>query len=90
MGAGRTEVAGVHASGTGTVTARELLALLRHWHVQLIAGESGLARPVTWASTMRARLPAFEGIQDGELALLSLSTLHTLRGSLWTSRCPRW
>ncbi len=72
----------MHASGTGTVTARELLALLRHWHVQLIAGESGLARTVTWASTMRARLPAFEGIQDGELALLSLSTLRTLRGQL--------
>jgi PucR C-terminal helix-turn-helix domain/GGDEF-like domain/Purine catabolism regulatory protein-like family len=78
----RTEVAAVYASGTGAVTARELLALLRHWHVQLIAGESGLARAVTWASTMRARLPAFEGIQDGELALLSLNTLHTLRGQL--------
>jgi hypothetical protein len=75
-------VAAVHVSGTGTVTARELLALLRHWHVQLVAGESGLARTVTWASTMRARLPAFEGIQDGELALLSLSTLRTLRGQL--------
>lgn len=70
----------MHANGTGTVTARELLALLRHWHVRLIAGESGLARTVNWASTMRARMPAFEGIQDGELALLSLNTLHTLRG----------
>ncbi len=72
----------MHASGAGTVTARELLALLRHWRVRLIAGESGLARTITWASTMRARLPAFEGIQDGELALLSLATLHTLRGQL--------
>jgi hypothetical protein len=74
------EVAAVHASGT--VTVRELLALLRHWRVRLIAGEGGLARAVAWASTMRARLPAFEGIQDGELALLSLGTLRTLRGQL--------
>lgn len=66
-------------STTGAVTVREVLSLLQRWQARLLAGERGLARPVTWASTMRARFPAFEGFQGDELALLSLATLHTLR-----------
>lgn len=69
-------------SATGAVTVHEVLDLLQRWRARLVAGERGLARPVTWASTMRARLPAFEGFQGDELALLSLTTLHTLRTQL--------
>jgi sugar diacid utilization regulator len=70
------------------VTVREMLVLLRRWRAQLIAGERGLGRTVTWASIMRARTPAFEGFQGGELALLSLTTLHSLRSQLVAPSLP--
>ncbi len=70
------------------VTVREMLNLLRRWRAQLIAGERGLGRTVTWASIMRARTPAFEGFQGGELALLSLTTLHSLRSQLVAPSLP--
>lgn len=69
-------------SASGPVTVREVLTLLRRWQATLLAGERGLGRSVTWASTMRARLPAFEGFQGGELALLSLATLHALQAQV--------
>jgi PucR C-terminal helix-turn-helix domain/GGDEF-like domain/Purine catabolism regulatory protein-like family len=70
-------------SGTsGPVTVREVLALLERWQPRLLAGESGLARPVSWASTMRARLPAFDAFTGGELALFSLGTLRALRAQV--------
>lgn len=69
-------------SASGPVTVREVLALLRRWQADLLAGERGLGRSVTWASTMRARLPAFEGFQGGELALLSLATLRALQAQI--------
>jgi PucR family transcriptional regulator, purine catabolism regulatory protein len=62
----------------GAVTAREILALLERRGARLLAGEAGLDRPVTWASAMRARPPAFESLQGGELALLALGTLRAL------------
>ncbi len=67
------------SAASGPVTVREVLALLARWQPRLLAGESGLARPVSWASTMRARLPAFDAFSGGELALFSLATLRALR-----------
>jgi sugar diacid utilization regulator len=61
---------------------RDILEALRHRQVRILAGEQGLARPVSWASTMRARLPAFEGFRGGELALLSLAVLRSLRAQV--------
>ena len=75
-------------NGNEPVTVRETLALLRRWRAHLVAGERGLGRTVTWASIMRARTPAFEGFQGGELALLSLTTLHSLRSQLVASTLP--
>jgi PucR family transcriptional regulator, purine catabolism regulatory protein len=48
----------------------------------MVAGAGGLERRVTWAACMRARLPAFESIQGGELALLTLSQLRRLDETL--------
>jgi DNA-binding PucR family transcriptional regulator len=59
-----------------------VLALLDRWQPRLLAGESGLARTVSWASTMRARLPAFDAFSGGELALFSLGTLRALRAQV--------
>lgn len=75
-------------NGNESVTVREMLTLLRRWRARLVAGERGLGRTVTWASIMRARTPAFEGFQGGELALLSLTTLHSLRSQLVASTLP--
>lgn len=46
---------------------------------RLLGGEAGLRGQVTWAATMRTRPPAFESLQGGEAALLSLSALHALQ-----------
>lgn len=46
---------------------------------KLLGGAGGLQRQVTWAATMRTRPPAFESLQGGELALLSLSALSALQ-----------
>ena len=62
----------------GAVTAREVLALLERRGARLVAGAAGLDRLVSWASAMRARPPAFESLQGGELALLALGTLRAL------------
>ena len=65
-------------NAAGPVTVREIMTVLRRWQVRLLAGEAGLSRLVTWASTMRARLPAFDGLQGGDIALLALPVLRAL------------
>jgi purine catabolism regulator len=47
-----------------------------------VAGAGGLERRVTWACRMRVRLPAFESVQGGELALLTLAQLRRLDETL--------
>lgn len=75
-------------SGSGPVTVGELLGVLRRWQARLLAGAGGLERPVNWVTTMRARLPAFEGLQRGELALISLPVLRALRAQLVSLSLP--
>ncbi len=64
---------------SGPVTVREALTHLTRWGAQLIAGENGLSRGVSWASVMRAQLPAFQDLRRGELAVLSLATVQALQ-----------
>ena len=61
---------------------RNILTLLASRDAQLVAGAGGLERRVTWSSRMRARLPAFESVHGGELALLALSQLRRLDETL--------
>src|SRR6266704_5838354 len=72
------------SSSTPTTSAsvRTILTLLASRDAQLVAGASGLERRVTWACHMRARLPAFESVQGGELALLTLVQLRRLNETL--------
>src|SRR5579884_1366634 len=65
-----------------SASVRNLLTLLASRDAQLVAGAEGLERRVTWALRMRARLPAFESVRGGELALLSLSQLRRLDETL--------
>lgn len=65
-----------------SASVRNILALLASRGAQLVAGGGGLERRVTWACRMRSRLPAFESVQGGELALLTLSQLRRLDETL--------
>ncbi len=65
-----------------SASVRNILTLLASRDAQLIAGRGGLERRVTWACCMRSRLPAFESVQGGELALLRLSQLRRLDETL--------
>ncbi len=69
-------------SPLSSASVRHILSLLAARGAQLVAGTEGLDRRVTWASRMRARLPAFESVRGGELALLSLSQLRRLDETL--------
>lgn len=65
-----------------SASVRNILSLLIPRDAQLLAGGEGLDRRVTWATRMRARLPAFERVRGGELALMTLSQLHRLDETL--------
>src|SRR6266571_807867 len=65
-----------------SAAVRNILSLLASRNAQLVAGTGGLERRVTWACRMRARLPAFESIQGGEFALLTLAQLRRLNETL--------
>lgn len=65
-----------------SASVRNVLTLLASRDARLVAGASGLERRVTWACHMRARLPAFESVQGGELALLTLVQLRRLNETL--------
>src|SRR6266702_6696769 len=67
---------------TSSASVRNILTLLASRDAQLVAGAEGLERRVTWACRMRARLPAFESVQGGELALLTLAQLRRLDETL--------
>jgi sugar diacid utilization regulator len=76
-------------TSAGPITVQIILRLLEPWQARLLAGERGVTRVITWASLMRARLPAFEGFSGGELALLSLATLRSLRLQVATLTLPQ-
>ncbi len=69
-------------SPTSSASVRNILTLLVARDAHLAAGGEGLDRRVTWAMRMRARLPAFESVRGGELALLGLSQLRRLDETL--------
>lgn len=69
-------------SPISSVSVRNILTLLISRDAHLAAGSEGLERRVTWAMRMRARLPAFESVRGGELALLGLAQLRRLDETL--------
>lgn len=73
---------GSQPPATSSASVNNILTLLASRDAQLAGGAEGLERRVTWASRMRARLPAFESVQGGELALLTLPQLRRLGETL--------
>src|SRR5215469_8978144 len=69
-------------SPISSASVRNIMTLLVSREAHLVAGGEGLDRRVTWAMRMRARLPAFESVRGGELALLGLSQLRRLDETL--------
>lgn len=69
-------------SPISSASVRNILTLLIARDAHLAAGGEGLERRVTWAMRMRARLPAFESVRGGELALLGLTQLRRLDETL--------
>jgi purine catabolism regulator len=69
-------------SPISSASVRNILTLLVSREAHLVAGSEGLDRRVTWAMRMRARLPAFESVRGGELALLGLNQLRRLDETL--------
>ena len=69
-------------SPISSASVRNILTLLVLRDAQLVAGGEGLERRVSWACRMRARLPAFETIRGGELALLGLLQLRRISETL--------
>lgn len=69
-------------SPISSASVRNILTLLVPREAHLVAGGEGLDRRVTWATRMRARLPAFESVRGGELALLGLNQLRRLDETL--------
>jgi purine catabolism regulator len=61
------------------VSVSDLLSEVLPSTAKLLGGAGGVQRQVTWAATMRTRPPAFEALQGGEMALLSLSALSALQ-----------
>lgn len=72
----------------GAVAVREMQPLLKRWGAQVVAGANGLSRAVTWANTMRPRLPAFDGLQTGDFTVLSLSILRTFNAQVTPLTLP--
>src|SRR5215472_8371776 len=67
---------------SSSASVRNIQTLLASRDAHLVAGAEGLDRRVTWAMRMRARLPAFESVRGGELALLALTQLRRLEETL--------
>ena len=70
------------------MTVREALGVLRRWQARPLAGAAGLDRSVMWCTAMRARLPAFDHLQTGEFALVSLEMVRALRARVMSLSLP--
>lgn len=60
------------------ITVKELQLNVLPPFTEVVAGEEGLGREVSWVVVGRSRTPAFESLKGGELALLSLRSLRLL------------
>lgn len=67
------------------VTVEDLLQLALPQGTLVVGGRSGLKREVVWARSLRPRLPAFEALEGGEMALLSSAQLSLLQESMTLS-----
>ena len=68
------------------VSVRTAWEVLLPAGTQLLGGEAGLDRPVTWPVVLRTHPPAFDPLRGGELAIIPLDRLPLLDPSLTLAR----
>ncbi len=57
------------------VTVREVLNLALSPDTRVAGGSTGLGKEIAWARVVRTQAPAFEELEEGDLALLSLEII---------------
>lgn len=62
----------------GVITVRDVLTFALPQGTKVVAGESALGREVTWATRLRAALPAFGHIAGGEIVILDPAVLEMI------------
>lgn len=67
------------------VTVGDIMGMAFPRGTVLKAGEKGLNKQVTWARTLRTRVPAFDALEGGEVALLSTRSISLLDEQLTLS-----
>jgi PucR family transcriptional regulator, purine catabolism regulatory protein len=68
------------------VSVRTAWEVLLPAGTQLVGGEAGLDRPVTWPVVLRTHPPAFDPLRGGELAIVPLDRLHLLDSAMTLGR----
>jgi PucR family transcriptional regulator, purine catabolism regulatory protein len=63
---------------SSVVTVREALNLALPEKTRVLAGAAGLARDVAWARVIRAQPPVFEGLEAGDMVLLTPDLLEAV------------
>lgn len=66
----------------GVITVRDILQFALPDDTVVAAGEAGLGKDVTWATRLRATLPAFAHIAGGELVILDPAVLEMIDENL--------
>jgi purine catabolism regulator len=64
--------------GPGMITVEEAIRLALPPGTEVVAGQNGLSREVTWATRLRPTPPAFGHLEGGELVLLPERVLQLL------------
>jgi hypothetical protein len=67
--------AGVEST-MSTVTVHDAIQLILPQPAQILAGQSGLYRTVSWPALARAVAPLFTELNGNEIALISMNTLR--------------
>jgi purine catabolism regulator len=68
------------------LTIEDLLRTALGPEATVVSGGEHLGIEVSWAAALRSRPPAFEGLKGGELAIVSLATMHQLDDRLTLAR----
>ncbi len=66
----------------GVITVRDILSFALPSSSVVAAGRNGLGREVTWATRLRAAMPAFGHIAGGEIVILDPSVLEMIDETL--------
>lgn len=66
----------------GVITVRDVLSFAFPAASMIVSGENGLGREVTWATRLRATMPAFGHIGGGEVVILDPEVLEMIDENL--------